>query len=37
MYERMTEDIKIRSKCQWYDWDEKSTKIVLKLEKTTIP
>ena len=33
IYERTTEVIKIRSKCQWYEEGEKSTKFFLNLEK----
>ena len=34
--ERIAEGVKIRSKCQWYEESEKSTKFFLILEKKTI-
>ena len=33
IYERIAEGVKIRSKCQWYEEGEKSTKFFLNLEK----
>ena len=33
MFERMGEDVKIRSKCQWYEGGQKSTKFFFKFEK----
>ena len=35
IYERIAEGVKIRSKCQWYQEGEKSTKFFLNLEKKT--
>ena len=34
IYDHITEDIRIRSKCKWYGHSEKSTKFFLNLEKT---
>ena len=36
IYERIAEGVRIRSKCQWYEEGEKSTKFFLNLEKKTI-
>ena len=33
IYERITEGVKIRSKCQWYEEGENSTKVFLNLKK----
>ena len=32
-YDHITDDIRIRSKCDWYEHSEKSTKFFLNLEK----
>ena len=37
IYERIAEGVKIRSKCQWYEEGEKSTKFFLNLEKKNDP
>ena len=37
IYERTAEGVKIRSKCQWYEEGEKSTKFFLNLEKKNDP
>ena len=34
IYDDITEGIKVRSKCQWYEEGKKSTKFFLNLEKT---
>ena len=34
IYENITEGIRVRSRCQWYEEGEKSTKFFLNLEKT---
>ena len=33
IYDHITEGIRIRSKCDWYEHREKSTKFILNLEK----
>ena len=33
IYDHITEGIRIRSKCDWYEHSEKSTKLFLNLEK----
>ena len=33
IYDRIAEGVKIRSKCQWYEEDEKSTKLFRNLKK----
>ena len=35
-YDRTAEGVKIRSKCQWYEKGEKSTKFFLNLEKKNV-
>ena len=34
IYDDIAKGIKVRSKCQWYEQGEKSTKFILNLEKT---
>ena len=36
-YDRIAESVGIRSKCQWYEEDENSTKFFLNLEKKNDP
>ena len=36
IYDDIAEGIKVRSKCQWYEEGEKSTKFFLNLEKTKV-
>ena len=33
VYDHSTEGIRIRSKCEWYEYSEKSAKLFLNLEK----
>ena len=37
IYQGIAEGVKIRSKCQWYEEGEKSTKFFLNLEKKNDP
>ena len=36
IYDYLTEDVRIQSKCDWYEHGEKSTKLFLNLEKKNV-